>query len=95
MTSCRSLVDSSTPKLSRRIDGQRTAITQLFANYLRRASLPPAMDIEVTAHVVFTLLWEAGRLSLSEPGIFTRARLLTFARTIIAEHFENPAALGE
>lgn len=81
-----SLVDSSTPKLRRRIDSQRTAMTQLLENYLRQAPLPPATDIEVTAHVMFTLCWEAGRLLMSEPEIFTRQRLISFARTIITEH---------
>ncbi|MFF2555406.1 TetR/AcrR family transcriptional regulator [Nocardia sp. NPDC058058] len=86
-----SLVDSTTPKFRRRIERQRKAATDLFENYLRHSPAPPGTDIEMTARVIFTLAWEAGRMLLSEPEIFTRRRLLAFARTIIAEHFDAPA----
>ncbi|QLY34375.1 TetR/AcrR family transcriptional regulator [Nocardia huaxiensis] len=86
-----SLVDSSTPTFRRRIEKQRKAATELFEDYLRHAPVPPGTDIEMTARVIFTLAWEAGRMLLSEPEIFTRQRLIAFARTIITEHFESPS----
>ncbi|MFB8003339.1 TetR/AcrR family transcriptional regulator [Nocardia sp. NPDC056000] len=88
-----SLVDSTTPKFRRRIERQRKAITELLENYLRDTPGMPTMDIEMTARVIFTLAWEAGRMLLSEPEIFTRERLLTFARTIVADHFATSSTL--
>lgn len=85
-----SLVDSTTPKFRRRVERARKATIELIEDYLRQAPIPPGTDIEMTARVIFTLAWEAGRMVLSEPEIFTRQRLLTFARTIITEHFETP-----
>ncbi|MEV6071042.1 hypothetical protein AB0L82_31235 [Nocardia sp. NPDC052001] len=40
-------------------------------------------------HLTFTLAREAGRMLLSEPEIFTRERLLAFARTTVADHLAN------
>ncbi|BEK88599.1 TetR/AcrR family transcriptional regulator [Nocardia seriolae] len=85
-----SLVDSTTPKLRRRVDRQRKAAVELFEDYLRRNTTSPDTDIEMTARVIFTLTWEAGRMLLSEPEIVTRQRMLTFARAIITEHLETP-----
>ncbi|MFE3101988.1 TetR/AcrR family transcriptional regulator [Nocardia tengchongensis] len=90
-----SLVDSTTPKFRRRVDEQRKAAVALFEDYLRQAPIPPGTDIEMTARVIFTLAWEAGRMILSEPEVFSRRRLLTFARTIIAEHFEPTGTPGD
>lgn len=87
-----SLVDSTTPKFRRRVERQRKAATELFEDYLRTAPGVPAMDVEMTARVVFTLAWEAGRMLLSEPEIFSRPRLLAFARMIVTEHFDVPPA---
>lgn len=61
-------------------------------DYLRTTPGLPAIDIEMTAHMIFTLAWEAGRMLLSEPEIFSRPRLLAFARTIVTEHFDTPRA---
>ncbi|GAB2505764.1 TetR/AcrR family transcriptional regulator [Nocardia heshunensis] len=90
-----SLVDSATPKFRRRVEEQRKAATTLFEDYLRQAPTPPGTDIEVTARVIFTLAWEAGRMILSEPEVFTRPRLLAFAHTIITEHFNPAGTSGE
>ncbi|MFE3026084.1 TetR/AcrR family transcriptional regulator [Nocardia tengchongensis] len=90
-----SLVDSTTPKFRRRVDEQRKAAVALFEDYLRQAPIPPGTDIEMTARVIFTLAWEAGRMILSEPEVFSRRRLLTFARTIITEHFEPTGTPGD
>ncbi|MGW4246183.1 TetR/AcrR family transcriptional regulator, partial [Nocardia sp. NPDC004722] len=81
------LVDSTTPKFRRRVDKQRKAITGVFEDYLRQAPTPPGTDIEMTARVIFTFMWEAGRMILSEPETFSRPRLLAFARTLVTEHF--------
>ncbi|MGX1777331.1 TetR/AcrR family transcriptional regulator [Nocardia brasiliensis] len=90
-----SLVDSTTPKFRRRVEEQRKALIGVLEDYLQHARTPPGMDIEMTARVIYTLAWEAGRMLLSEPEIFSRPRLLTFARTIITEHFDNPDAAAE
>ncbi|MGX1806174.1 TetR/AcrR family transcriptional regulator [Nocardia sp. NPDC055321] len=86
-----SLVDSTTPKFRRRVDKQRTAAIAFIESYLRETPLPPGIDIEVTARAIFTLSWEAGRLHLSEPQVFTRERLLSFAAGVLAEHLPNQA----
>ncbi|MEV0341315.1 TetR/AcrR family transcriptional regulator [Nocardia sp. NPDC050713] len=86
-----SLVDSATPKFRRRVDRQRKAATALLEDYLRRTPVPPGTDVEMTARVIFALAWEAGRLLLSEPEIFSQRRMLGFARTVIAEQFDVPA----
>lgn len=90
-----SLVDSTTPKFRRRVDQQRAAAIAFLEEYLRRAPVPPGMDVEMTARAIFTLAWEAGRMLLSEPEIFSRQRMLTFARTIVAEHFEPVGASAD
>lgn len=90
-----SLVDSTTPKFRRRVEQQRKAATGLVEEYLRHATVPPDTDIEMTARVIFTLVWEAGRMVLSEPEIFSRQRLLAFARTILTEHFAALGTIGE
>ncbi|MGV9673926.1 TetR/AcrR family transcriptional regulator [Nocardia sp. NPDC003482] len=87
-----SLVDSTTPKFRRRVDKQRAAAIAALEDYLRHAAIPRGTDIEVTARVIFTFAWEAGRLVLSEPEVFSQQRMLTFARTIIGEQFAAPEA---
>ncbi|WP_280355535.1 TetR/AcrR family transcriptional regulator [Nocardia otitidiscaviarum] len=88
-----SLVDSNTPKFRRRVEEQRKVLIGVLEDYLRHTRIPSGTDIEMTARVIYTLAWEAGRMLLSEPEIFSRPRLLTFARTIITEHFETPGSI--
>lgn len=78
-----SLVDSSTPQLRARVEAGQQLMTAAFEDLVRWAmtdGLAPDTDVEVLARMLYAMLWDAGRLVLTDPETFPAERLVGFAR---------------
>ncbi|GAB16984.1 putative TetR family transcriptional regulator [Gordonia effusa NBRC 100432] len=73
------LADSTTPEFRKRLEyGRQVAadqLTALLTDRVGHGELSSDADVEVLAHFLLSMIVESGRLLLSSPEKFTRARL--------------------
>lgn len=75
------LVDSSTPAFRRRLESGRRAFIAALETFVRetaRAERRQSVDIEMTARIIYALVWDAGRLLLAAPETFSAQRICEF-----------------
>lgn len=83
------LVDSSTPEFRATIENGRAMVIGVFEDLVRRAiavGLDPDTDVELLARALLAVVWEAGRLVLSDPADYPVERIVTFARATISRY---------
>lgn len=82
------LVDSATPEFRRTVDRGRDQAAEMVTRMLsmtagEEGTHDPRRDHELYARMIVALVIESGRLLLSQPEVFTRARLIAGARIAI------------
>ncbi|MCS3778954.1 TetR/AcrR family transcriptional regulator [Tsukamurella ocularis] len=82
------LVDSATPEFRRTLDRGREQAAEMVTHMLSMTAgdedaRDPRRDHELYARMIVALVIESGRLLLSQPDVFTRARLIAGARVAI------------
>lgn len=90
------LVDSSTPEFRARLESGRAVVLGALEDVIRRAisdrGLEPDTDVEMLARTIYSVLWEAGRLVLSESDTFPPDRIIRFARNAVGSYLGPTAS---
>ncbi|OAT67550.1 hypothetical protein AWB85_12950 [Mycobacteroides immunogenum] len=92
------IADSSTPASRKRLEWARRAMIATFESYTRTVSKSSrngsaiGSDPEMIARILYSLIWDAGRLALEEPKDFPPERILKFTSIPIRACFNQDIA---
>jgi AcrR family transcriptional regulator len=81
-----SLVDSSAPAFRKRVERGRRVLISVLEELVRWAAIEdadPDTDVELYARALLALIWDAGRIVLTEPDQFPPERITKFARKLL------------
>ncbi|QIS10803.1 TetR/AcrR family transcriptional regulator [Nocardia arthritidis] len=81
------LVDSATPYFRRRMEHWRRELVTALEDFVRAATTD--LDVAMTARAIDALVWNAGRLTLAEPGEFPPARVIAYYTDLVRTHFDR------
>lgn len=85
------LADSSTPQFRSRLELGREVAAQTLEELIRRAvgvGLDEDTDVPLVARMLLAVIWESGRLVLSDPNTYPPQRLIALAEKTIALHLD-------
>lgn len=86
------LADSSTPQFRARLELGREVAAQNLEELIRGAigaGLDEDTDVPLLARMLLAVMWESGRLVLSDPNTYPPQRLIALAENTIALHLDT------